>query len=58
MRRAEARAGKPAPLIITNPPNAVKEVTMKEFLTALGYLLIAFGLVKLVLALVQRQRSK
>ena len=31
---------------------------MKEFLTALGYLLIAFGLGKLVLALVQRQRSK
>ena len=31
---------------------------MKEFLTALGYLLITFGLVKLVLALVQRQRSK
>ena len=29
---------------------------MKEFLTALGYLLIAFGLVKLVLALVQRSK--
>jgi len=31
---------------------------MKEFLTALGVLLIAFGVVKLVLALCQRRKEK
>jgi len=31
---------------------------MKEFLTALGVLLIAFGAVKLVLALRQRRKEK
>ncbi len=30
---------------------------MKEFLISLGLLLIAFGLVKLVLALIQRYRE-
>lgn len=30
---------------------------MKQFLTALGLLLIAFGLVKLVIALIQRRKS-
>ena len=31
---------------------------MKEFLTALGVLLIAFGAVKLVLAAVQRRKEQ
>jgi len=31
---------------------------MKEFLTALGVLLIAFGTVKLVLALCQRRKEE
>ena len=30
---------------------------MKQFLTALGLLLIAFGVVKLVIALIQRRKS-
>lgn len=31
---------------------------MKEFLTALGMLMIVFGAVKLVLALVQRRKER
>lgn len=31
---------------------------MKEFLSALGLLLIAFGAVKLVLAILQRRRER
>lgn len=31
---------------------------MKEFLMALGALLIAFGLVKLIMALVQRRKER
>ena len=30
---------------------------MKQFLTALGLLLIAFGVVKLVIALIQRRKG-
>lgn len=31
---------------------------MKEFVTALGVLLVAFGVIKLVIALVQRGKEK
>ena len=31
---------------------------MKEFLTSLGLLFIAFGIAKLVLALIQKRRSE
>jgi len=36
----------------------VKQMEKKRFLTALGALLVAFGAVKLVLALCQRRREK